>query len=288
LSSGQRQIHFLVATIPFTDVDSRVAWQQFTPVFVTANPGVFLNLASRAASSVPGACSIDKTINCSCEDGACRTCCLGVGVAGQIRTLHHSLPPPRQPVRTRELLEDDTEVIEILSSEDELEVEASLRPTGASSDPPEPPSPLLLPFSDPPDPLELSDDELEGSGVILLSPTSCYDPNIIFRVILGPAEINRQKKLQHVEYLKDIPPYFPVFREPTAIVIDMRDDPNSISTTKRERSWRRIPSFWTRYFYSISLLKQSHLFQLESGLLDDFKWWRRPASHLPYLQRHQG
>ncbi|KAJ7309456.1 hypothetical protein DFH08DRAFT_974707 [Mycena albidolilacea] len=160
------------------------------------------------------------------------------------------VPPPRQPVRTRQLLKDDTEVIEILSSEDELEAEASLCPTSASSDPPEPPSPLLLPSSDPPDPLERSDDEVEGSGVILLSPTSWYDPNIISRAILGPAEINRQNKLQRVEYLKNIPPYFPVFREPMAIVIDMRDPkfdfydkegvllaPDTIILDQNQESW---------------------------------------------------
>jgi hypothetical protein len=43
-------------------------------------------------------------------------------------------------VRTRKLAHkhNDTDIYEILSSEDEMEVEAALRPSGASSDPPQP------------------------------------------------------------------------------------------------------------------------------------------------------
>jgi hypothetical protein len=39
----------------------------------------------------------------------------------------------------------------------------------------------------------------------------------------GLANINRQTKVQRVEYLTDLPSYWPVPRIPTAYVVDLRD-----------------------------------------------------------------
>ncbi|KAJ7741845.1 hypothetical protein B0H16DRAFT_1861601 [Mycena metata] len=161
------------------------------------------------------------------------------------------LPPrlrqPAVPFRTRNLVEGGTDIIEILSSDDEMEVETSPRATLASSDPPEPfsgpsapasSSPAAFDSSDPPQHLELSDDEPEGSAPMALSETEWYNPDIISRVIIGPAEINRQNKVRRVEYLTEIPSYFPVFREPTAIVIDMRHEKfNFYDTDGNQESW---------------------------------------------------
>jgi hypothetical protein len=44
----------------------------------------------------------------------------------------------RPAVQMRQFVENRTEIIEILSSDDKMEVEASLQPSGASSDPPDP------------------------------------------------------------------------------------------------------------------------------------------------------
>ncbi|KAJ7830611.1 hypothetical protein B0H13DRAFT_2371916 [Mycena leptocephala] len=99
-------------------------------------------------------------------------------------------------VRTRQVVGNDLVITEILSSDDDMEVEASLRRCGASSDPPD--------SSADRGPLETldSDDEPEASAIETLSTTN---------------------KVQRVEYLHNAPSYFPVFRQPTAIIIDLRD-----------------------------------------------------------------
>ncbi|KAJ7148855.1 hypothetical protein C8R46DRAFT_1310984 [Mycena filopes] len=196
--------------------------RQFTPAFVAANPGIFLDLdwvhPAQLRAFLARDPSPPSTVRVKTE------AIEPAASASRIKTEPSTtrLPPrprPIPPIRTRRFFEDDHETTEILSSEDEMEVEAVLRPSGASSDPPAPSSPPLLPSSDP----ELSDDELTGAAPFTLSTTSWYDPAIISRVVLGDAAINRQNKLKRVEYLDVIPSYFPVFREPTAIVIDMRD-----------------------------------------------------------------
>ncbi|KAJ7692263.1 hypothetical protein B0H17DRAFT_1133271 [Mycena rosella] len=94
------------------------------------------------------------------------------------------------PVKTRE----SAGVIEILSDDDEMEVEAELMAAVASSDPPEP-------F----EVLNHTDSEAQ-LGVETLSDTVWCDTDIISKVIHGSAKINRQTTVQCVEYLDDIPP----------------------------------------------------------------------------------
>ncbi|KAJ7475308.1 hypothetical protein B0H11DRAFT_1727892 [Mycena galericulata] len=95
-----------------------------------------------------------------------------------------------------------------------MEVEKELRPSGASSDPPEP----AHPSSD-----SNSDDELEESGIETVSTTVWCDTDIISKAIDGLAHINRQTKVQRVEYLNELASGYPVPRIPTAYVLDLRD-----------------------------------------------------------------
>ncbi|KAJ6551054.1 hypothetical protein DFH09DRAFT_1366554 [Mycena vulgaris] len=98
-----------------------------------------------------------------------------------------------------------------------MEVEVVLRPSGASSDPPEPSG--LLPPPDSDDKPEIPD---EGSALETLSTTVWYDTDIISKIIRGRANINRQTKMEAVEYLDDLPPYLPIPRIPTAYIMDLR------------------------------------------------------------------
>ncbi|KAJ7821304.1 hypothetical protein B0H14DRAFT_3733983 [Mycena olivaceomarginata] len=123
--------------------------------------------------------------------------------------------PARPAVRTRQFVENRKEIIEILSSDDEMEVEASLWPSGASSDPPDPSD--SLDHND-------SDDEPEDLASVALLTTFWGDTNIISRAIVGPATINRQGKVERVEYLDQIPSFFPVPRKKTAYILDLRDE----------------------------------------------------------------
>jgi hypothetical protein len=122
---------------------------------------------------------------------------------------------PSTTVRTRQLVENRSEIIEILSLDDEMEVEASLQPSGASSDPPEPP--YSFGHDD-------SDDEPDTSASVSLSTTYWGDANIISTAIDSPATINRQTRVERVEYLDQIPSFFPVPRRKTAYILDLRDD----------------------------------------------------------------
>ncbi|KAJ7857082.1 hypothetical protein B0H14DRAFT_2578495 [Mycena olivaceomarginata] len=120
------------------------------------------------------------------------------------------------PFERVNLSENHTEMIEILSSDDEKEVEASLRPSGASSDPPDP--------SDSSDHNDSNDESGDFASVALLT-TFSGTANIISRTIDGPATINRQGKVEHVEYLNQIPSFFPVPRKKkTAYILDLRDE----------------------------------------------------------------
>ncbi|KAJ7649280.1 hypothetical protein B0H17DRAFT_1215320 [Mycena rosella] len=192
--------------------------------FVTANPSVFLNLdwvhlahlraflrdrrpAIASLASVPvkteaseASVPIRSAVQVKLED-------FGAGIP-----LFQSTSASAA-IRTRRLLEDDIEVFEILSSSDELEVEEVLKPSGASSDPPEPSAPLE---SD-------SDAEPEHSCPEILSDTVWYDTDIKSKAIDGPAPINRQTKVMRVEYLDDVPSNFPVPRIPTAYILDLRN-----------------------------------------------------------------
>jgi hypothetical protein len=120
-------------------------------------------------------------------------------------------------VRTRYFVENRTEIIEILSSDDEMEVEASLWPSGMSSDPPDPSH--FLDHND-------YDEDPQDPASVALSPTFWGDANIISRAIDDPAtiSINRQGKVERVEYLDQIPSFFPVPRTKNAYILDLRDE----------------------------------------------------------------
>ncbi|KAJ7804189.1 hypothetical protein B0H13DRAFT_2687480 [Mycena leptocephala] len=197
---------------------------QFPPAFVDANPSIFLNLAwihpaqlraflrdrdssSRSvtvpvkAEAVAASVSIRRAPRIKVEDSNAQIL--------DISSPPH-LPRARQTIRTRQVVEDDIDITEILSSDDEMEVEAALRPTGASSDPPEP----------------SAEEELEASAqaILTLSTTVWYDTDIVSKAIDGLAKINRQTKVERVEYLNNvIPSYFPVPRTRTAFILDLRD-----------------------------------------------------------------
>jgi hypothetical protein len=59
---------------------------------------------------------------------------------------------------------------------------------------------------------------------VALLTTFWGDTNIISRAIVGPATINRQGKVERVEYLDQIPSFFPVPRKKTAYILDLRDE----------------------------------------------------------------
>ncbi|KAJ7853077.1 hypothetical protein B0H14DRAFT_3655800 [Mycena olivaceomarginata] len=122
--------------------------------------------------------------------------------------------PARPAVRTRQFVENRKEIIEILSSDDEMEVEASLWPSGASSDPPDPSD--SLDHND-------SDDEPEDLASVALLTTFWGDTNIISRAIVGPATIKStgQGRACRVPGSNSI--LLPVPRKKTAYILDLRD-----------------------------------------------------------------
>jgi hypothetical protein len=91
-------------------------------------------------------------------------------------------------LRTRELLEGDNETIEILSSDDEMEVEASLRPSAASSDPPELAAPDPEPASfGPSDPIASNDNSDEFPSEPAPSGPSHPSPDSIATGVISRA-----------------------------------------------------------------------------------------------------
>ncbi|KAJ7793559.1 hypothetical protein B0H14DRAFT_2622726 [Mycena olivaceomarginata] len=110
-----------------------------------------------------------------------------------------SIRPQEPHVKT-----EDSEIIEIISSDDKMEVEASLQLSGMSSDPPDPSD--SLDHND-------SDDEPADLVSVALSTTFWGDTNIIPCAIGGVATINRQGKVECVEYLDQILSFFPVPRK---------------------------------------------------------------------------
>ncbi|KAJ6518252.1 hypothetical protein C8R47DRAFT_1031643 [Mycena vitilis] len=206
---------------------------QFPPAFIAANPAVFLNLDWVHPAQLRAFMESRQPFTLTASTRPVKVEAFDASVSirpdsrvkseGSIVDLSSdpSSPPPhlsRAPVRTRQILDNDVDVIEILSSDDELEVEVSLRPSGASSDPPS-----ASDYDAPSKDSDSDDDDIEGSAVETLSTTEWFDPDIIARAIDGLAHINRQTKVQRVEYLNSIPSYFPVFREPTAVILDLRD-----------------------------------------------------------------
>ncbi|KAJ7511946.1 hypothetical protein B0H11DRAFT_1899441 [Mycena galericulata] len=196
---------------------------QFTAAFVAGNAGIFLNLdwvhpaQLRAFLRDRGQHTLTPlgTVSVKEETSDLIQSVTRVKVEDSVgRIPIRSASSSVLRVRTRETMENDREVIEVLSSDDEMEVEKELRPSGASSDPPEP----AHPSSD-----SNSDDELEESGIETVSTTVWCDTDIISKAIDGLAHINRQTKVQRVEYLNELASGYPVPRVPTAYVLDLRD-----------------------------------------------------------------
>ncbi|KAJ7435706.1 hypothetical protein B0H11DRAFT_2366612 [Mycena galericulata] len=196
---------------------------QFTAAFVAGNAGIFLNLdwvhpaQLRAFLRDRGQRTLTPrgTVSVKAETSDLIQSVTRVKVEDSVGHIPiRSASSSVLRVRTRETMENDREVIEVLSSDDEMEVEKELRPSGASSDPPEP----AHPSSD-----SNSDDELEESGIETVSTTVWCDTDIISKAIDGLAHINRQTKVQRVEYLNELASGYPVPRIPTAYVLDLRD-----------------------------------------------------------------
>ncbi|KAJ7107762.1 hypothetical protein C8R44DRAFT_744350 [Mycena epipterygia] len=145
--------------------------------------------------------------------------------------------PPRPScalvtIKTRQLVEDDLEITEILSSDDEMEIEALLRPSDVSSDSPEPSALLNHPDWD---------DEHEGSAFETLSTTVWYDTDIS-KAIDGPAKINRQN---HVAAQKKMVLFVTVVMLASweLATVERFFDPRELNT-------RRVHSLDSPYFVS--------------------------------------
>ncbi|KAJ7476811.1 hypothetical protein FB451DRAFT_1366387 [Mycena latifolia] len=199
---------------------------QFPPAFITANPGLFLNLdwvhpvplraflLNRDASTTRRSFVTVKQEPSGSIRPEPRVKTEDSGV--QIIDLTSPPRPSRSSAaRTCPIINNHPDIFEI-TSEDELAVEALLQPSGASSNPPDPSEPFTLSDSD-------SDAEPDVPAAVALSTTVWGDANFISRAIDGPATINRQSKVERVEYLNDIPSFLPVPRNKTAFVLDLRD-----------------------------------------------------------------
>lgn len=146
-------------------------------------------------------------------------------------------------VRTRTVVENGTEIIEILSdSEDEVMDELADWAMDVSSD-----TLVATPGS------VYSDDESESfdedalssetSSVIdtsdleldlEVSATQWLDPEIESHVSDHPRRLNRQLLVERVEYLSDIPTYWPVPRQRTAYILDLRGPKFDVYNEKGE------------------------------------------------------
>ncbi|KAJ7176340.1 hypothetical protein C8R43DRAFT_1102271 [Mycena crocata] len=200
---------------------------QFPPAFITANPGLFLNLdwvhpvPLRAFLMNRDASTTQRSVATVKQEPS-----VSIRPEPRVKTEDFGMEiidltsPPRpsrtSTARTRPTINNHPEIIELPSSEDELEVEASLQPSGASSNPPD--ASELFTLSD----LD-SEAEPEVPAVVALSTTVWGDVDFISRAIDGPATINRQSKVVRVEYLNDIPSFLPVPRNKTAFILDLRD-----------------------------------------------------------------
>ncbi|KAJ7802032.1 hypothetical protein B0H14DRAFT_3488986 [Mycena olivaceomarginata] len=150
---------------------------QFPLSFVNANPAIFL--------SSDWVHPAQLRVFLASRDVSTSTCQSTISVKLEPSQASVSIRPQEPRVKT-----EDSEIIEILSSDDEMEVEASLQPSGTSSDPPDPSD--SLDHND-------SDDEPGDLASVALSTTFWGDMNIISRTFDGPATINRQGKVKRVK-----------------------------------------------------------------------------------------
>jgi hypothetical protein len=137
-------------------------------------------------------------------------------------------------VRTRTVVENGTETIEILSdSEDEAMDGLADWGMDVSSD-----TLVAAPgsvYSD--DDSESFDEDALSSDLELdleVSATQWLDPEIESHVSDHPRRLNRQLLVERVEYLSDIPTYWPVPRQRTAYILDLRDPKFDVYNDKGE------------------------------------------------------
>jgi hypothetical protein len=66
-------------------------------------------------------------------------------------------------------------------------------------------------------------------------PTRWLDPNIVSRVVEERTKITTQFIADRVEYISELPPVWPIFRQPTAVVLDISDAKFDIVDKKGKR-----------------------------------------------------
>jgi len=112
--------------------------------------------------------------------------------------------------KTRTLQEKGKEVLEILSSDDEIDM-------GDSSD-------WQTEFSQGEG--DIDDIDMESDDEFVepkTSETDWQDPKVTSKLIAGWTRVTRQMKVEHVEYLTEIPSLWPVPRQAVAYVVDLCD-----------------------------------------------------------------
>jgi hypothetical protein len=91
------------------------------------------------------------------------------------------------------------------------------------------------------DALGSADEDALGSGdkvantPLIPVPTYWLDPNIVSRVAEEHIKITTQFSADRVEYLSELPLVWPIFRQPTAVVLDLSDPKFNIVDKKGKR-----------------------------------------------------
>ncbi|KAJ7271831.1 hypothetical protein C8J57DRAFT_1507735 [Mycena rebaudengoi] len=206
---------------------------QFPSAFVAANPGILLSFdwvhppqlrtflknclpVISATTSIKPEPSEASVMIPSCRRGKSEDSDARIR---DLTSLFQSLNAS-SAVSTRKLAHkhNDSDIYAILSSEDAMEGEEELEILFCASSGPPPTSQLNKAAM-----LEESVGEPDLIGIETISATVWHDTDIISMAIHGPAKINRQTKVERVEYLTGLPSYWPVPRIPTAYVVDLRD-----------------------------------------------------------------
>lgn len=135
------------------------------------------------------------------------------------------LPRPRIQVKTHTVYLGSTEVIEILSSDDEMDIDEADSPQSEDS------SQWSGDFS--------SEVSFGSGGQLdeeedLVPPTNWRDPKITSEVVWQRDEttVTRQCSVERVEILTALPSCWPVPRIPTAYIVDLRDAKYKIAASK--------------------------------------------------------
>jgi hypothetical protein len=109
----------------------------------------------------------------------------------------NNMPFMVKAVRVKSAVEGDTEVLEILDSDEEMD---EARATDG----------------------ELSSNIDEGTEFAML-PTDWQDQNVQSHLVCEKTRLTRQLEVERVKYLSEIPSVWPVPRVATAYVLDLRD-----------------------------------------------------------------